>query len=172
MRDRPAERIRLIGYTHGRSRRVPKLLAAGMPQLADQARARVLDRAGGASKTRVVDVVVARHDGAVGERLRIDGDHLADEEPGASARARRQKVDPALGDPVAGAEIGQRRAKRNAIANLTIADPNGCEKVRKTHAAVTPRCEVARGDRRPSRDRAGHHACNVSRRRGATQSSP
>ena len=86
-----------------------------------------LDGNGGAPERFEIDVVVSRDDGAVGKGLRIDGDDFAHDESGAATGARREKVDPALGDAVPGAVVCQRRWKRDAIADLTVADPNGGE---------------------------------------------
>jgi hypothetical protein len=124
---RPAQRVGLIRYAHGRSGRVPKLLTTRMPELADQTRARTLDGDGGAPECFEIDIVIARDDRAVGKRLRIDGDDFAHDESGAAPGARQEKVDPALGDAVPGAVVCQRRWKRDAIADFTGADPNGGE---------------------------------------------
>ena len=109
VRHGPAVGVGLVRDALGRPHRGPQLLAPRVPELADEARARALDRRRGALEALLVGLVVAGDDCAMRERRRIDGDHLADDRPAATLGALGQEVDPALGDAMARPEVRQRR---------------------------------------------------------------
>ena len=120
--NRPAQGIRLSRYAHGRTGRVPELLPARMPELTHQASACLCDERSRAPEARLVRIIVSRDDGAMSERLRIDRDDLGHEESRPSPGARHQEVYPAIRDPMPGAVVRERRRKRDAIAELTLAN--------------------------------------------------
>ncbi len=122
VRHGPAIGIRLVGDALGRVHRAPELLAPRMPELAHQARPRALDRGRRAAKAVLVGGVVAGDDRAVRQRRRVDRDDLGDDQAGAAARALGEEVDPAPGDALPGAEIGERRRQRDAVAQRAAAD--------------------------------------------------
>ena len=118
----PAQRVGLIRHPHRRSRGMPQLLPAGMPELSHETGTGLLDGRRRAREAVVVRIVVAGDDGAVRERLRVHGDDLAHDETGAAARAGHEEIGPALGHPVCGTVVGERRGQGDAVADLASAN--------------------------------------------------
>jgi hypothetical protein len=102
-----------------------------MPELADEAGAGAFDGRRRALEPVLVGGVIAGDDGAMGERRRVHRDDLGDDHARAAFGALREKVDPPLGDAMGGAEIGQRRRQRNAIAQRAGADLQRAEQAWK-----------------------------------------
>ena len=113
---RPAQRIGLVGDPGRRARRMPELLAARMPELAEDAGAGRMHFVRHPAESRVVCVVVPGDDGTVRERLRVHRDDLGHDEPASAPRALGEKVDPPLRDAVPGSEVGQGGGKGDAVA--------------------------------------------------------
>ena len=92
-RHRPAQRVGLVGDPGRGPGGMPELLAARMPELAEDARAGRVHLVRDPFESRIVRVVVPGDDGPVRERLRVHRDDLGDDEartrPGRARRGSR-----------------------------------------------------------------------------------
>ena len=79
---------------------MPELLAARMPELAEDARAGRVHLLRYPLESRIVRVVVPGDDGPVRERLRIHRDDLGHDEAAPAPRALGEEVDPSVRDAV------------------------------------------------------------------------
>ncbi len=101
----PAIGIRLVGDTFRRGDRTPKLLAAGMPELRDQAGTFAFDGIRGTLEPVVVLALVAGHRRRLAQCRGIDRDDFGDDHSGAALGALGEEADPSIGDAVSGAIV-------------------------------------------------------------------
>ena len=114
---------------------MPELLAARMPELAEDARTSRVHFLRDPRESRIVRVLVSGDDRTMRERFRVHRDDLGHDEPASAARTLGEEVDPPIRDAIPGPEVGQGRGKRNAVAHRSRTDVKLREQVRIFAAA-------------------------------------
>ncbi len=146
MRDRPAVRVGLIGDSLGGRDRTPKLLPPGMPQLTNKAGALAFDFCGSCLEGVLVPAVESSDDRTLRQRRRVYRQDFGDDHARAALGALSQEIDPARGNAIARAVIGQSGRKCNPIFQGAATDlqrteqPSELAAITHVFLAATPNC--------------------------------
>ena len=139
----PAIGVRLVGDSFRRGDRAPKLLAAGMPELSNQAGPFAFDGIRGTLEPVVVLALVASHGRCLAQCRGIDRDDFGNDHSGAALGAFCEEADPSIGDAVSCAIVCCCGGQRDPVAQCALPHPQWAEELPKmsmiTHVEISYR---------------------------------